>query len=279
MAILIADSGSTKTDWAVVADGNIVKRITTFGLNPYHLDGQDMANVIGDQVKGQIDESISDIYFYGSGVTEEKRTTMKEMLSEIFANATNVEAESDMLGAARSMLGRTEGIACILGTGANSCHYDGKAIVANTPAMGYILGDEGSGACIGKHLVNAIYKNPKLSDLKIEFEQTYGITLPTIIERVYRQPRANAFLASLAPFAKEHIGNETLRDMVTCDFANFFTRNLSTYPKGLPVCLIGSIAYHFATQLRQAAKSSGYDIAAIAQSPMDGLINYHFYSK
>lgn len=280
---IIADSGSTKTQWALVYI-NKVETITTIGLNPYHVAPDEICRVAREEVASHVSEEIEGIYFYGSGVTPQKQSAMKATLvqafgssagKEAFGSRAEIAAESDMLGAARALLGNGEGIACILGTGSNSCHYDGSQIVANTPALGYILGDEGGGASIGKHLVNALYKDPSLAHLRSELEEEYGLTQADIIERVYRQPMANRFLASLAPFAKKHIADERIKEIVSQEFANFFTRNLSPYPSGLPVGFIGSIAYFLGDQLRAVAREQGYEISAIMQSPIEGLTKYH----
>lgn len=271
---IIADSGSTKTQWALVYD-NKENTITTIGLNPYHVAPEDIERVMTENVANYVDEFVEGVYFYGSGVTPQKRDSMKAILARVFGSTAEIQAESDMLGAARSLLGNREGIACILGTGANSCHYDGSQIVANTPAMGYILGDEGGGASIGKHLVNALYKTSSLNSLRILLEKKYGLTLGDIIEKVYRQPMANRFLASLAPFAKEHIDDERIEAIVRQDFTNFFHRNLSNYPSKLSVGFIGSIAFHFEPLLRNVAHDLGYQISDVRQSPLEGLVAYH----
>lgn len=275
--LIIADSGSTKTQWALVYN-NKVETITTIGLNPFHVEPETITRVVADNISSRAGEYIDAIYFYGSGVTPEKQPLVRTNLAKAFGKAidsADIQAESDMLGAARALFGNRQGIACILGTGSNSCYYNGKKIVANTPALGYILGDEGSGASIGKRLVNALYKNRSLDTLRALFEKQYGLTQADIIERVYRQPMANRFLASLAPFAKKYIDNLFLYSIINEEFTDFFVRNLRSYPGNLPVGFVGSIAYHFAPQLRDIAKAQGYKVEDIVQSPIDGLIKYH----
>lgn len=271
---IIADSGSTKTQWALVY-GDKIETISTIGLNPYHVSPEEIEKVAREEIANLTCENVEGIYFYGSGITPQKQPLMKDILVKAFGSGFDIQVESDMLGAARALFGKGDGIACILGTGANSCQYNGSQIVANTPALGYILGDEGGGASIGKHLVNALYKNPSLKSLRLEFEKEYGLTQADIIEKVYRQPMANRFLASLAPFAKKHIDNERIEAIILYDFANFFVRNLSPYPSDLPVGFIGSIAFFLADQLRIVAREQGFEIFAIMQSPLQGLIEYH----
>lgn len=273
---IIADSGSTKTLWAATNNGKAEIIATTGGLNPYHTAEEDIERIVNDEVASRIvNEDIDGIFFYGSGITPAKRQIMGDILGRVFPSCPHIEAESDMLGAARAILGAQSGIACILGTGANSCYYDGTDIKANTPPLGYILGDEGGGASIGKHLVNALYKNPSLDDLRSDLEREYNLSLAYIIEKVYRQPMANRFLASLAPFARKNIGRKAVRDIVRQEFADFFSRNLSPYPTGLPVGFIGSIAFHFEPLLREVAETLGYNITTINQSPIEGLAKYH----
>ena len=164
--ILIADSGSTKTDWCVAKDGFTVKRFTTQGINPYHQDKRRITGIVLDELLPQTSEyKLKKIVFYGSGCRDETIPTMKNILYSAFNNNVEVEIYSDLLGAARAICGHEEGIACILGTGSNSCLYDGKKIVGNIPPLGYILGDEGSGATLGKIFINEILKNNQMSDL------------------------------------------------------------------------------------------------------------------
>lgn len=272
--IIIADSGSTKTNWALLHNDNEREELTTIGLNPYHTSPTDIEKVC-NVVSSHVNEDVEGIYFYGSGITPQMRPMIKEILSIAFGNGFDIQAESDILGAARAIFGNREGIACILGTGANSSYYDGHDIVYNTPAMGYILGDEGSGSCIGKHLLNALYKDNRLAALCTVFEDEYNLNLADIIEHVYRHPLANRFLASFAPFAKKHIDNKLILSIVRQDFSDFFTHNFRNYPTGLPVGFIGSIAFHFKPQLQAVARKLGYMVTSIQQSPIEGLLQYH----
>jgi len=274
--IIIADSGSTKTQWSLVYN-NKVETTTTIGLNPYHVNPGTITRVVADNISSCAGEHIDAVYFYGSGVTPEMQQPMKDILTQAFGqdDGIDIQAESDMLGAARALFGDRKGIACIMGTGSNSCYYNGTRIEANTPALGYILGDEGSGTSIGKRLVNALYKNSSLGTLRALFEKEYSLTQADIIDRVYSQPMANRFLASLAPFVKKHIDNLFFYSIVYEEFTDFFVRNLRPYPSRTSVGFVGSIAYHFATQLRDCAKAQGYKVVDIVQSPMEGLIKYH----
>ncbi|MGM9717761.1 MAG: ATPase [Prevotella sp.] len=276
--ILIADSGSTKTDWCVAKDGFTVKRFTTQGINPYHQDERRINGIVLDELLPQTGEyKIKKIVFYGSGCREETIPAMKTILHSAFNNNIEVEIYSDLLGAARAICGHEEGIACILGTGSNSCLYDGKKIVGNIPPLGYILGDEGSGATLGKIFINEILKNNQMNDLKKEFLQVLQMTEGDIIDRVYRQPMANRFLASLAPFIHSHIERHEVNEIVTENFRQFLLKNVKRYHRDdLQVSFIGSIAWHFKSQLLQSALEENVYVGSVEKSPMDGLLRYHF---
>ena len=276
--ILIADSGSTKTDWCVAKDGFTVKRFTTQGINPYHQDERRINGIVLDELLPQTGEyKIKKIVFYGSGCREETIPAMKTILHSAFNNNIEVEIYSDLLGAARAICGHEEGIACILGTGSNSCLYDGKKIIGNIPPLGYILGDEGSGASLGKIFINEIFKNSQMSDLKKEFLQVLQMTEGDIIDRVYRQPMANRFLASLAPFIHSHIERHEVNEIVTENFRQFLLKNVKRYHRDdLQVSFIGSIAWHFKSQLLQSALEENVYVGSVEKSPMDGLLRYHF---
>ena len=276
--ILIADSGSTKTDWCVAKDGFTVKRFTTQGINPYHQDERRINGIVLDELLPQTGEyKLKKIVFYGSGCRDETIPTMKNILYSAFNNKVEVEISSDLLGAARAICGHEEGIACILGTGSNSCLYDGKKIVGNIPPLGYILGDEGSGATLGKIFINEIFKNSRMYDLKKEFLQVLKMTEGDIIDRVYRQPMANRFLASLAPFIHSHIERHEVNEIVTENFRQFLLKNVKRYHRDdLQVSFIGSIAWHFKSQLLQSALEENVYVGSVEKSPMDGLLRYHF---
>ena len=276
--ILIADSGSTKTDWCVAKDGFTVKRFTTQGINPYHQDERRINGIVLDELLPQTGEyKLKKIVFYGSGCRDETIPTMKNILYSAFNNNVEVEIYSDLLGAARAICGHEEGIACILGTGSNSCLYDGKKIIGNIPPLGYILGDEGSGATLGKIFINEIFKNSRMYDLKKEFLQVLQMTEGDIIDRVYRQPMANRFLASLAPFIHSHIERHEVNEIVTENFRQFLLKNVKRYHRDeLQVSFIGSIAWHFKSQLLQSALEENVYVGSVEKSPMDGLLRYHF---
>lgn len=274
MMFLIADSGSTKTDWTLV-DGEhqeVVAEYHTQGINPVHQSGDTIREILSTV---PVSTTPDTIFFYGAGCTEAHIPAVRQLLSDMF-QTSDVEVNSDLLGAARSLCGRAAGIACILGTGANSCLYDGDRIIRNTPALGYILGDEGSGAVLGRLFVNALYKGQLPAVLRDTFEQATGLDVATIINKVYREPMANRFLASLSTFIGQHLDCEPLRQLVVQNFRQFFRNNLVPYDAShLPVGAVGSIAWHYRDLLAEAAAAEGFHLGTIVQSPMRGLVSYH----
>ena len=274
--ILIADSGSTKTDWALQSAAGAVARFHTQGINPFHQDRAVIAEILRSELLPQLNPSeVSCVCFYGSGVRLELETVVMALLQEAFPQAKQVEAHSDLLGAARALCGHNYGIASILGTGANSCLYDGRRIIQNTPALGYILGDEGSGGVLGKHFLHELYKGVLSEKIRSEFEREYGLTMSDVIQRVYREPMPNRFLASLAPFVHRHLSDAAVNRLVIDNFRDFFRYNIRPYHLEMPVSFVGSIAWHFRDQLAEAAKAEGFRLGTILQSPIDGLLRFH----
>jgi N-acetylglucosamine kinase-like BadF-type ATPase len=186
------------------------------------------------------------------------------------------EVHSDLMAAARALCQHEPGMACILGTGANSCLYDGEHIIQNTPALGYILGDEGSGSVLGRLFLNAIFKNPALVAVRDEFLKVNKMELKDIIQKVYREPMVNRWLASLSPFIMNHLDNPSVREIVVYNFREFFRKNIVPYNRpDLQVHFVGSMAHHYREQLEEAAKAEGFKLGNILQSPMEGLLAYH----
>jgi len=274
--ILIADGGSTKADWCVSAQGKQLQRITTHGINPFFLS----EDAIGEEIRTSLlpelqTHTFDALYFYGAGCLPEKIPMMQNALSNNI-DVKTVEVHSDILAAARGLSGRDPGIICILGTGSNSCYYDGEKIVSNVSPLGFILGDEGSGAVLGKLLIGDLLKNQLPAELKEKFLQEYDLTYGMIIERVYRQPFPNRFLAGLSPFLLQNIEEPSLKSLVFNSFRSFLTRNVMQYDYKIhQVYFIGSIAYYYRDILEEAVTSLGMKLGGIMQNPMDGLIKYH----
>ena len=279
MKILIADSRSTKTDWVLVGEnGQVVEQVTTAGMNPYHQTDEELVSILKTTpwTTQESGEEMT-LSFYGSGCTPVQIPRLREILVRNLTNVSVCDVYSDLVGAARAVCGHQEGVACILGTGANSCLYDGEQIVQNTPALGYILGDEGSGAVLGRKFLNAMYKGRLPLELKECFEKEYQLTMADVIQRVYREPMANRFLASLSLFIGKHLDVPELRQLVVENFREFLRLNVQPYHRPeLPVGFVGSMASHYEKELREAARLEGFVVGAVMKSPMEGLIRYLF---
>ena len=277
--ILIADSGSTKTDWCVVEKGELVQQIFTKGTNPFFQSEEEISNEIATALLPELKTNeFEAVSFYGAGCGfPDKIAVVHRALTKHLNVAGNVEVATDMLAAARGLCGREAGIACIMGTGSNSCYYDGESIVANVSPLGFILGDEGSGACLGKLMVGDLLKNQMTPELKEKFLAQFNLTPADIIDRVYRKPFPNRFLASLSPFLSQNISEPCVHDLVLNSFKAFFKRNIMQYEnyQNLKVNLIGSVAYYYKEVLAEAAEAMGIQLGTIIQSPMEGLIKYH----
>ena len=281
--ILITDSGSSKCTWCFAQGTEKQIRITTTGINPSTQEREVILQIIRQELFPalQKQESIfsaakpEKIFFYGAGCTEARKNFMAEILQECFGTEI-IEVYSDMLGASRSMFQRNTGIACILGTGANSCLYNGEDIIAQTPAMGYILGDEGSGAYLGKMLVRALFKGRMPAHLLQAFQKEYQLDLPTVIERTYRTPMANRFLASLTPFLHQYRTEKEIHELLCNAFDDFIFFNLESYrTKSNKVSFIGSIAFYFQEELDSCLKNRGFQMERVIRDPMEGLLEYY----
>ncbi|GHT38241.1 ATPase [Bacteroidia bacterium] len=274
--ILIADSGSTKTDWCVAENGKQVRRIATKGINPFFQSEEEVIKELQTALLPALKTATFDaLYFYGAGCLPEKIPMMTGALGKCL-KIKAIDVNSDMLGAARGLSGCHPGIVCIMGTGSNSCYYDGSQIVSNVSPLGFILGDEGSGAVLGKLLVGDILKNQLPAGLKEKFLQQFGLTPGDIIERVYRQPFPNRFLASLSPFLSQNIAVPEVRRIVLDAFKAFLTRNVMQYDyKNNKVHFIGSVAFYYKEVLEEACRDTGMQLGTIMQVPMEGLIKYH----
>lgn len=275
---LIADSGSTKTDWCLAQGGEVVARMATQGINPFYQSDEEITRILQDELMSQWPEAVEDahdVFFYGAGVRPEMAARMKRLVGDT-TRAAYVEAHGDLLGAARALFGKNEGIACILGTGANSGLYDGTRIVQNTPPLGFILGDEGSGAVMGKRFVADLCKGLMPEGLMQEFKDATHQDVADIINAVYRQPLPNRYLASTTRFIHQHLNVEQVNNLVVDNFRDFFRRNLVQYQRrDLPVKVIGSIAFHFREQLACAAEMEGFALNGVEQGPMLGLVAFH----
>ena len=279
--IIIADSGSTKTEWIVGELAGL--SVTTKGINPVRDTKEEILDVLSTELMPELLSSptirqsdITEIHFYGAGCIPPFSQSVKEALEEHFPQAI-AHVYSDLLGAVRALCGREEGIACILGTGSNSCLCKEGEIVKNISPLGYILGDEGSGAVLGRTLLSEMLKG-NLQDLWEDFTQRYSLSVSDIINKVYRQPQANRFLASLVPFIKEHADNPSVNDMVVNEFTRFLQRNVIPYGRpDLPVNFVGGVANNFTDEIKTACTLCGLNLGKIIARPAEEIRKYHFY--
>ena len=272
---LIADSGSTKCDWAIV--DNELQIVKTEGINPYFCDSLQVEKILKKSLLPKIKGAEVDVvFFYGAGCRAEKYDVVKSALQAVFP-AAKVEVESDLLGTARALFGKNAGIACILGTGSNSCFYDGKDIIYNVPPLGFILGDEGSGAVLGRKFLGDLLKNQMTDNLKKKFFQKYKLSTAEIIEKTYRQLFPNRFLAQFMPFLKKHIGEPKIYNFVFDEFDDFLQKNVMqcTDYEQYKVSFCGSVAYHFADVLEVVALERNINFGEIIESPIEKLIEFH----
>lgn len=275
--IMVADSGSTKTDWMLSSREHGILEVRTTGINPVR-DSQDaISHVIAEQLVPQLPCGIAvqGIYFYGAGCLSPYSQAVDNVLQREFPTA-RVQVESDLLGAAHALCGHSPGVACILGTGANSCLYDGQHITAHVPPLGFILGDEGSGAVLGRTLVGNLLKGIFPTSMCQEFLEEYVLSEAEIINRVYRQPQPNRFLASLVPFIARHREHAQVHDMLIESFQQFLVRNVRAYghPE-MPVNFVGGVAHVFRDELSQAVLSEGMTLGQILQSPIEKMAEFH----
>lgn len=277
--ILIADCGSTKIDWCLLDGAEVAKRIYTGGMNAVMLTEEEMRQKIAAELMPELgDVTVENLYFYGAGcISPEVCSNVERALRANIRVTGKVEVATDLLAAARALCKHAPGIACIMGTGSNSCYYDGVMICDNVSPLGFILGDEGSGAVLGRLLLGDVLKNQLPAHLCEKFLKQYELDRLTIIRRVYKEPQANRFLASVTPFLVENIAETSVYQLVFNSFKAFFVRNILQYnnARDLSVNFVGSIAYYYRDVLSAAAKDCGCTIGNIIKSPMDGLIEYH----
>lgn len=276
--LLIADSGSTKTEWSLVRKDGETSSLFTQGINPFYQTDEQIASILRHELLDNIEWGsvlLEEVCFYGAGVRPEMNPRIIRLLAEVL-HVEHITVDSDLVGAARALFGHDEGIACILGTGSNSGLYDGRDVVANTPPLGYILGDEGSGAVLGKLFLGALFKGLMPSDMREDYERQTGQAVADVIEAVYRKPLPNRYLAHTSEYILQHIDVPEVSELVIDSFRQFFRRNLTQYHRrDLPVRAVGSVASYYSKWLTLAAAQEGYIIDRILKNPMPGLIEFH----
>ena len=281
MMILIADSGSTKTTWRLLSKGESYHNdIETTGINPNYLTKDAIADILENELHPLLPsntEQIREVYFYGSGCsTIEKQKLIQESLQTIIPNA-DIIAEHDLLGAAISLCGNDMGVACILGTGSNACFYDGKSITKSTLSLGYLLGDEGGGAYIGKKILYHYLKNHFPKELKIAFETKYQKTPHELIHLMYRSANIVSFFANFTYFASENIAHPYVQDVIKNCFRDYFIEQVLIYEEAnhYPIGFVGSIAFTFQNELKTVAEEYQFCIGKIIKNPIEGLGDFH----
>lgn len=273
---LIAESGSTRTEWALVEDNQLIHRVFTEVLNPFLQTRREISR----SVRLGLPEiffrkKLDKVYYYGEGCTSyEKKNVLKTSLVAQFK--TPIQVESDLLAAARGLFQCEAGIACILGTGSNSCFYDGENVVKNVKSGGYILGDEGSGAVLGKYFLSDALKGLAPKDVTDDFFEKFRINSNEVMESVYNRSFPNRFLSTISYFLSDYTDNDYVFDLITNNLRSFFIRNVCQYDyKNYPIRFVGSLAYSYADMLRDVAHEFGIELDLIQESPMDGLIEFH----
>lgn len=274
---LIADSGSTKTEWCLL-NGKRKTIILSQGMSPYFITGTQMEEIIVKEVQPDLKKvNVEEIYFYGTGCSNpENARIVKKALKNIFAGA-KISVDTDVAGAAKGLCGDEKGIACILGTGSSSCYYNGKRIVKNSPGLGYILGDEGSGAYLGKKVIQHFLYNIFDGDLRARFDAKFVTTANEILNAVYKEPLANRYLATFAIFLAENRGNYMIENIIEDGFNDFFHMQIAKYAESatLPIHFTGGVAFGFRDVLAQMCKNNQLQLGNVFKNPMEGLIKYH----
>jgi glucosamine kinase len=277
MAILLADSGATKCEWCLIKNG---KRTTIFtqGISPYFLTIQQICQLLAVELIPSLKKTqVTEVHYYGTGLANPNNVKMLEKaLRQTFAGA-KVTADHDMMAAARALCGREKGVACILGTGSNVCYFDGKKIQKNSPGLGYVLGDEGSGAYLGKKVIQYYLYNTYDEELRYKFDQAFGTDRTEILENVYKKPLANRYLASFAGFLAQNRGHYMIENILEDGLNDFFFQHLCKYNESwkYPIHFVGGVSYGFRDVVEELCRSYEFQLGRILKNPMEGLIDYH----
>jgi glucosamine kinase len=278
MVKLIADSGATKCEWCLLYNGK-KKTILTQGISPYFLNEQQIVELLQKELLKKLPKEIvvEQVFYYGTGLSNANNVTIvKKALKKIFPTA-KIDANHDLLAAARALCGHTKGVACILGTGSNSCSYNGKKILKNSPGLGYVLGDEGSGAYLGKKVIQYYLYGTFDEELNTLFTKRFQVTKNDILNSVYKQPLANRYLASYAIFLAENRGHYMIENIIEDGLNDFFFTHLYKYPETWtsPIHFVGSVAFGFKDVLKDLCNAYELELGTVLKKPMSGLIEYH----
>lgn len=277
MLILIVDAGSTKTECIVMRDGRVERRFLTRGYNPNY----NSPTILGELLYQDIPQAISDVdavYYYGSGcgATQNKELVAQQLRAR-FPQVQKMMVTHDLMAVCHAVLGHEKGIACILGTGANSCLYNGQEITEQAVSLGYLLGDEGSGCYIGRKLVRAFFYEQMPLELMLSFKQSYNLEIKELIHHVYHEQGASQYLAQFTKFAGEHLDHPFIQHLVKGCFSDFIHAFVLRYKdcRSLPVCFVGSVAYYFQELLQESLEAEGMSLGKVRQTPAEGLIRFY----
>lgn len=274
--ILIADAGSTKTDWSLIdTQSEVILRTRTSGINPVTSDSETICEGLSLLDHRVINSEIQKIYFYGAGcLSDIHKTIVSNCLKHIWKD-TEIHVYPDILGACRALFKNGSGIACILGTGSNTCLFEDGAMQSQIPSLGYVLGDEGGGVSLGKRLLNGIYKRQFSEIITKKFHNKYNFTVSDIVERVYRNSNPQSFIASFSRFISENLEYPEIQNLVLEEFDSFFIKNIIPYGIKMPLGFVGSIAWNYEKELRDIATTYGFEITKILKEPIKGLEHYY----
>jgi len=275
---LIADSGATKAEWCLLK-GNTKKSFFTQGISPYFLSTPQIAEILTKELLPSLKNAVIDeIYYYGTGcINATNAKIVKAALRKVFPAAGRVEVTHDVMAAARGLYGDEKGVACILGTGSSSCYYNGKKITVNRPGLGYVLGDEGSGAYMGKKVLQYFLYQTFDEELNGRFQIKYNLTQEEILENVYKKPLANKYLASFSPFLSENRGHYMVENIIEDSINDFFFHHICKFRESWTqqVSFVGGIAYYFKDVVKELCSSYEFTLGKILKNPMEGLSEYH----
>jgi glucosamine kinase len=277
MNILIADSGSTKCEWCLLHDGK-KKFVYTQGISPYFLNDRQIQQLLEKELLPKLRHvHIDRVHYYGTGCnTPANKRMVRQALGRVFP-AAGLTVDHDLTGAARALCGKKKGVACILGTGSNSCYFDGKKIVKNSPGLGYVLGDEGSGAYLGKKVLQYFLYNTFDEELRYKFDAAYTTNRAEILEHIYKEPLPNRYLASFALFLAQNRGHFMVENILEDGLNDFFFTHLCKYSESwkYPIHFTGAVAYGFRDVITDLSRNYEFELGRILQKPMEGLITYH----
>jgi N-acetylglucosamine kinase-like BadF-type ATPase len=277
--ILIADSGSTKCSWAICdLKGNIVDRCSTIGFNPYFITSKKVLNHLDESALNEIRHQITKVFFYGAGCSSKKMNAIIEKPFKFFFSKADVNIHHDLDAACYSMYDGKPAITGILGTGSNSCYFDGDKIYESAPSLGFMLGDEASGNSFGKKIINLYFNNILSDDLKVKYEKEYEKDISVINTNVYNNPKANVYLAKFFPFVSDNKDHIQMKTLILSSIEEFFQLHISCFEnyQKVKINFIGSVAFFLEQEIVEVAKKSGCQIGYIVKNPIDKLIEYHF---